>query len=91
MIYLRPFSESLYRAIDYYKSIHPKVAARFTDELESALLTIGKFPKIGHVHPKYRAFALKNFPYSICYYQDLEGFLYGLVLFHHKQKEPYFG
>jgi plasmid stabilization system protein ParE len=88
MKYLHPFYESFCRAIDYYKAIDRRLAASFVKEVESALKQIIKFPKIGRAFPKYRVLLLKNFPYSVCYYQNSEGELYGLVLFHHKQKEP---
>ena len=88
MKYLLPFHESFCRAIDYYNSIDPKLAIRFVNDVEQRLAQIIRFPKIGRLLPKYRALMLKEFPYSICYYENPEGDLYGLVLFHHKQKEP---
>ena len=88
MKYLQPFHESFCRAIDYYNSIDPKLATRFLNDVEQVLAQIRKFPKIGRSLPKYRVLRLKEFPYSICYYEKPEGNLYGLVLFHHKQKEP---
>ena len=91
MIYLQPFNESFCRAIDFYNATHPKLAARFVNEVKTALEQIAKYPKIGRAFPKYRAWMLKEFPYSICYCENEDGNLYGLVLFHHKQKEPRVG
>lgn len=89
MIYLQSFNESFCRAVEYYNAIHPKLATRFVNEVDAALQRISKFPKIGRALPKYRAWMLKEFPYSICYCEHADGNLYGLVLFHHKQKEPH--
>jgi plasmid stabilization system protein ParE len=91
MIYLKSFNESLCLAVDYYNAIDRKVATRFVNEVDTALRQISKFPKSGRAFPKYRTMMLKEFPYSICYCEHTDGNLYGLVLFHHKQKEPYFG
>jgi len=88
MKYLAAFHESLCRGLDYYKSIDGKLALRFLNEVEAALEKIRQFPKIGKAMPKYRVLILKEFPYSICYYEKPQGTLYGLVLYHHKQKQP---
>jgi plasmid stabilization system protein ParE len=64
MIYLRPFNDSFCRAVDFYNAIHPKLATRFVKEVEAALEQISKYPKIGRAFPKYRAWMLKEFPYS---------------------------
>jgi len=88
MKHLRPFHESLCRAVDYYDGIDPNLAMRFIQEVDRAVEQIRRFPKIGRAFPKYRMLVLKDFPYSICYYEKPQGMLYGLVLSHHKQKEP---
>ena len=91
MIYLRQFNDSFCEGIEYYNSIHPKLAARFVAAVDLALGQIMKYPKIGRQFRNYRAYLLKDFPYSICYSESSEGELRGLVLFHHKQKEPFIG
>lgn len=88
MKFLTTFSEDFLNAVDYYAAIDKKLARRFIEAVDCAQREIIRFPKIGKPAKNYRAFLLQEFPYSICYREDLEGDLVALVLFHHKQKEP---
>jgi len=88
MRFLRAFDESFCQAVDYYGGIDGKIASRFVDAVERAQMEIIRFPKIGKSVKSYRVLLLKEFPYSLCYYENPPGELVGLVLFHHKQKDP---
>jgi len=91
MRFLRPFEESFCRAVDYYNAIDKNLASRFVDAVEKAQTEIASFPKIGKPVKNYRVLLLKEFPYSLCYYENPPGELVGLVLYNHKQKEPEIG
>ena len=88
MRFLTTFSESFLQAVDYYAAIDSKLARRFIETVDRAQRKIAQFPKLGKPAKNYRALLLQEFPYSICYREDLDGEFVALVLFHHKQKKP---
>jgi plasmid stabilization system protein ParE len=88
MKYLSTFNESLFHAVDYYRTIDKKLAIRFFDAVDEAKRQISQFPKIGKLVGGYRVFILRDFPYSFCYREDFEGEIVAVLLFHHKQSGP---
>ena len=83
------FVERFAVAVEYSRAVAPKAARNFIAAFERAKQMISRFPKIGTSKGDYRYLPLKDFPYRVCYVEDLEGQLVLVTLFHYKQKEPH--
>ena len=85
MKFLRSFNQALVEAVDYYKAIDPRLAKRFVDAVDEAQKSIDAFPKIGRLIKNGRECLLRDFPYSFCYQEELDGNLVASTLFHYKK------
>lgn len=81
------FDEQFIEAVDYYRAAAPRTALEFIADLERAKDMITGFPKIGRPKGEYRYLALKNFPYRVCYVENVNGEVLLVTLFHYRQKE----
>ena len=82
------FSKSLFEAVAHYHAIDIKLSRQFVQAVDEAKQMIARFPKIGKLARGYRYLLLNNFPYRLCYREDLDGEIVLITLFHFKQLEP---
>lgn len=79
----------LWHAVDYYEDKVAGLGLGFEYEVQKALISIQKYPKI-HTEAKYgvRRYLLHKFPYFI-YYDELNEYIW-IIAFAHTSRKPFY-
>lgn len=74
-------------AIEHYRAIDVRLAARLLDEVDAGKQAIARFPKAWKRLPSgVRAFPLRRFPYTLLYMAEGDEIL--IVAYAHQSREP---
>jgi plasmid stabilization system protein ParE len=84
---LAPVDAEIFEALEYYKAIEPRLAARLVNEFEAAIRRIEHYPNGWRaLDDRLRQCVVRGFPYVIIYSVVQDGVV--IVAFAHTHRRP---